>query len=94
MASAADYVKTNTDLATMEGANEAAKRAVNCILEASNSKADKCVIYELHEPAVFSVFRWLDQKRFKKGMPWSPELPWWLKPLQWVRNIIFKITGK
>ena len=31
---AADYVRTNTDLATMEGANEAARRAVNAILDA------------------------------------------------------------
>ena len=32
---AADYVRTYTDLATMEGANEAARRAVNAILDAS-----------------------------------------------------------
>ena len=31
---AADYVRTHTDLATMEGANEAARRAVNAILDA------------------------------------------------------------
>ena len=31
---AADYVRTNTDLTTMEGANEAARRAVNCIIDA------------------------------------------------------------
>ena len=30
---ASDYVRTHTDLATMEGANEAARRAVNGILE-------------------------------------------------------------
>ena len=30
---ASDYVQTFTDLATMEGANEAARRAVNGILE-------------------------------------------------------------
>ena len=30
---AADYVRTNTNLATMEGANEAARRAVNAILK-------------------------------------------------------------
>ena len=34
---AADYVRTNTDLATMEGANEAARRAVNAILDATGS---------------------------------------------------------
>ena len=32
---AADYVRTYTDLATMEGANEAARRAVNAILDAT-----------------------------------------------------------
>jgi hypothetical protein len=30
---ASDYVKTSTDLATMEGANEAARRAVNALLD-------------------------------------------------------------
>src|SRR5262249_1526638 len=35
---ASDYVRTFTDLATMEGANEAARRAVNAILSASGSK--------------------------------------------------------
>ena len=34
---ASDYVRTYTDLATMEGANEAARRAVNAILERSGS---------------------------------------------------------
>ena len=36
---AADYVQTYTDLATMEGANEAARRAVNGILEQSGVSA-------------------------------------------------------
>ena len=34
---AADFVRTHTDLATMEGANEAARRAVNGILDATGS---------------------------------------------------------
>ena len=36
---AADYVRTHTDLATMEAANEAARRAVNGILCAAGSSA-------------------------------------------------------
>ena len=36
---ASDFVRTHTDLATMEGANEAARRAVNGILEAARSSA-------------------------------------------------------
>ena len=35
---ASDYVRTHTDLATMEGANEAARRAVNGILDATGSR--------------------------------------------------------
>ena len=35
---AADYVRTNTDIATMEAANEAARRAVNGILAAAGSR--------------------------------------------------------
>ena len=49
---AADYVRTNTDLATMEGANEAARRAVNAILDATGSPAPRCAIFDLAEPAV------------------------------------------
>jgi len=46
---ASDYVRTYTDLATMEGANEAARRAVNAILDATNSSAKRCQVWKLHE---------------------------------------------
>ena len=36
---ASDYVRTYTDIACMEAANEAARRAVNCLLLASGSTA-------------------------------------------------------
>ncbi len=42
---ASDYVKTNTDLASMEGANEAARRAVNAILDAEGNTAVPCAIW-------------------------------------------------
>ena len=42
---ASDYVKTYTDLATMEGANEAARRAVNGILDRSGSNAPRVPIW-------------------------------------------------
>ena len=38
---AGDYVQTDVDLATMEGANESARHAVNAILEASGSNATR-----------------------------------------------------
>jgi uncharacterized protein with NAD-binding domain and iron-sulfur cluster len=46
---AADYVRTNTDLATMEGANEAARRAVNGILKQCG-RDDLCEIWEWRPP--------------------------------------------
>ncbi|HXC06908.1 MAG TPA: phytoene dehydrogenase, partial [Bacteroidia bacterium] len=71
---ASDYVRTYTDLACMESANEAARRAVNCILDVSGSKAALCEVWNLHEPCVLAPFRWEDTDRFKKGLPWKPEL--------------------
>ena len=62
---AADYVRTNTDLATMEGANEAARRAVNAILDATGSPAPRCAVFELAEPAVLRHARRLDRLRWR-----------------------------
>jgi uncharacterized protein with NAD-binding domain and iron-sulfur cluster len=70
---ASDYVKTYTDLATMEGANEAGRRAVNAIIEASGIKADHCKLWNLHEPDMLMPFRHHDQKRYDKGLPWKNE---------------------
>jgi uncharacterized protein with NAD-binding domain and iron-sulfur cluster len=46
---AADYVQTETDLACMEGANEAARRAVNALLDADNSDATRCELFSFAE---------------------------------------------
>jgi len=64
---ASDYVQTNTDLATMEGANEAARRAVNAILDASGSDADPCDVWALREPGglPFRVARQVDRVIYK-----------------------------
>src|SRR3954451_10247906 len=64
---AADYVRTYTDLATMEGANEAARRAVNGILDATASPAARCRIWRLDEPRIFAPARALDRVRWKLG---------------------------
>jgi uncharacterized protein with NAD-binding domain and iron-sulfur cluster len=71
---AADYVRTHTDLATMEAANEAARRAVNGILQASGSGADPCDIWKLHEPEIFAPWRALDLVRYQQGLPWDDTL--------------------
>jgi uncharacterized protein with NAD-binding domain and iron-sulfur cluster len=72
---AADFVRTHTDLATMEGANEAARRAVNGILDASGSTAPRCAIWPLREPALFGPARALDRIRWKLlRLPAKPPL--------------------
>jgi hypothetical protein len=64
-----DYVRTYTDLATMEGANEAARRAVNRILDASGSNAPRCGVWPLEEPAIFAPAKAIDRLLFKLGRP-------------------------
>lgn len=76
---ASDYVKTYTDLATMEGANEAARRAVNSIIGAAQMNSSLCELWNLHEPDLLAPFRNHDQKRYKQGLPWQSYETWWLK---------------
>ena len=71
---ASDYVRTHTDLATMEAANEAARRAVNGILDASGSGAARCGVWHLHEPEIFVPWRELDLIRYTQGLPWDDTL--------------------
>jgi uncharacterized protein with NAD-binding domain and iron-sulfur cluster len=71
---AADYVRTHTDLATMEAANEAARRAVNGILQASGVRASPCELWKLHEPEIFAPWRALDLVRYQQGLPWDDTL--------------------
>jgi len=62
---AADFVRTHTDLATMEGANEAARRAVNAILDRAGSPARRCDVWPLREPELFAPARALDRLRWR-----------------------------
>ncbi len=78
---ASDYVRTNTYLATMEDANEAARRAVNAIIANTGSDAAPCKIWPLEEPALFQPLKWWDNKRFDLGLPWSEYIPWWLRAI-------------
>lgn len=66
---ASDYVRTYTDLATMEAANEAARRATNAILDAAGSAEPRCALWPFEEPAVFEPLREYDRLRFKLGLP-------------------------
>ncbi len=71
---ASDYVRTHTDLATMEGANEAARRAVNGILKASAYSGTPCQIWPLQEPELFRPLRDTDTIRYRAGLPWDSQV--------------------
>jgi uncharacterized protein with NAD-binding domain and iron-sulfur cluster len=71
---AGDYVRTNTDLATMEGANESARRAVNALLDAERSRQRRCKVWPLREPRILAPLRWYDAWRFKRGLEHNPRL--------------------
>jgi 15-cis-phytoene desaturase len=76
---ASDYVRTNTDLATMEGANESARRAVNRIMDLLHVTGRRCRTFEFDEPMLFSPLKTLDRYYFQLGLP-HPALPPWSRP--------------
>ena len=66
---ASDYVKTYTDIACMEAANEAARRAVNGILLQARSDAPPAELWPLEEPDYFKPMVEYDRVRFNLGLP-------------------------
>jgi uncharacterized protein with NAD-binding domain and iron-sulfur cluster len=72
---AGDYVQTNIDLATMEGANESGRAAVAGILEASGSKAKPPAMYSLYRPPEFEAAKRADLERWRAGQPNALDTP-------------------
>ena len=64
---AGDYVRTYTDLASMEGANEAARRAANAILDRAGSSAPRADTWPLQEPERFVPWKHLDERLYRMG---------------------------
>jgi uncharacterized protein with NAD-binding domain and iron-sulfur cluster len=66
---AGDYVQTDIDLATMEGANESGREAANEILRRSGSKAPPVAKFKLYDPPEYEPARRADAELFKAGQP-------------------------
>ena len=66
---AGDYVRTNSDLASMESADEAGRRAAGAILERSRHRGPKPQLWELEEPSLFEPFKRQDRVRYRLGLP-------------------------
>ena len=71
---AADYVRTGTDLASMEGACEAGRRAANAILDRTQTAGPRAQIWPLVEPAQFKRAKQLDAWLYKNGRRHAFEL--------------------
>ena len=64
-----DFVQTDVDLATMEGANESGRAAVNALLDAAGSKAKPAAMYKLYDPPEFEAAKRVDAELYKQGQP-------------------------
>lgn len=62
-----DFVQTDIDLATMEGANESARYAVNVILEEAAPKKAPVPTYQLLDPPEFEVLKQADKVLYDAG---------------------------
>lgn len=89
---ASDYVHNKIQLATMEGANEAARAAVNSIIDASGVCAPYCTIRKLLEPDPFLMYRMYDQRRYDQGLPWTPEPFFLVKLIQRIFMAIYELV--
>ncbi|MER5179731.1 FAD-dependent oxidoreductase [Streptomyces sp. NPDC002896] len=66
---AGDYIRTGMNLASMEGANEAARHAVNALLDADGSSAQQCTTWGHYQPPELEPLKRVDELRFKLGLP-------------------------
>ena len=81
---AADYVRTGTDLACMESANEAGRRAANALLDRAECPAPRAAIWPLTEPSIFRRFKEWDRLVFEQGAPHSWRSAAWAAFRQWL----------
>jgi uncharacterized protein with NAD-binding domain and iron-sulfur cluster len=64
-----DYVQTNIDLATMEGANESGRAAVTALLQASGSNATPPKMFKLYRSPDLEGWKQFDAWRYSIGQP-------------------------
>lgn len=72
---AGDYVQTDVDLATMEGANASARAAVNAILDSTGSNAERAATFTLYDPPEFAAIKAADAQLYAQGLPHPLDLP-------------------
>ena len=66
---AGDWVRTNINVTSMEGANEGARQAVNALLDAAGSVAPRCSLRGLFRPPEFEHLKSVDRARYREHQP-------------------------
>jgi uncharacterized protein with NAD-binding domain and iron-sulfur cluster len=66
---AGDWVRTNINVTTMDGANQGGRQAANALLDAAGSSAPRAQLSPLYVPPEFEPFRELDRARYSAGQP-------------------------
>ena len=74
LAVAGDYARVDTDLATMEAANEAGRRAANAVLAAAGDRSRRVEVWGLDEPRAFDPLKRQDRLRYRLGLPHPGEV--------------------
>ena len=85
---ASDYVRTNADLASMESADEAGRRAANAIADRHGLPGTPARIWRLEEPAVFEPFKRQDRLRYRLGLSHPAEVT------RSLRTVAGRIAGR
>lgn len=89
---AADFVRTKTDLASMESANEAARRAVRAIAEDRDIAAEyRPQLWSFGEGNFFAAAKRLDRLLFNAGLPHAMDVA---NPGRWLGRLTAVLAAK
>jgi uncharacterized protein with NAD-binding domain and iron-sulfur cluster len=66
---AGDWVRTNINVTTMDGANQGGRQAANAVLDAAGSIAPRARLWSLYVPPEFEPVRLIDRQLYALGQP-------------------------
>jgi len=72
---AGDFARTEVDLATMEGATQSGRAAVNALLERSGRASPSCTVSPLPSPPQLASLHGIDVQMYRQGRPNIFDMP-------------------
>ncbi len=83
---AGEWVRTNINVTTMDGANQGGRQAANALLDAAGSRKPPAAMWGLHRPPEYEAFKRIDRERFRRGLPHAFD-PDQQAPEAWSRSL-------